>query len=91
MGEDLRGSASGCLSLKSKSFLIRERVNETGGEYCDDIASFFVFFHKLIEVPVECLKREWVCGVIRTPGKTEAKSRSTAKKHEGFTRGWKGR
>lgn len=64
-------SASECLSLKFKSFLIRERVNETGVEYCDEFAGFFLFFlYKLIEVPVECLKIEWVCGVIRTHGKT---------------------
>ena len=29
------------------------------------------FFHKLIEIPTECLKIEWVCRLIRTHGKTE--------------------
>lgn len=43
--------------------------------YCDDIALFFFFFfsvRELIEIPTERLKIEWVCGLIRTLGKTGA-------------------
>lgn len=29
------------------------------------------FFHKLIEIPLDCLKIEWVCRLIGTHGKTE--------------------
>lgn len=29
------------------------------------------FFNKLIEIPIECLKIEWVCRLIRTHGERE--------------------
>ena len=62
---------------------------------------FFFFFFSvlgLIEIPVERLKIEWVCGLIRTLGKTRAgrdggqgnENAGAKRKESGMKRGRKG-